>query len=226
MVVKIKKKIDVMGEEREITHYLPEDVPLTRDRREKADRLDEELKKIVNEINKQYEKLDGGIKNNELNKWKWLGREIDKTFKSVKNLDQIDVDNDSIWPAIGQYFRKELKRGFDARRSGTKKDHCRKCWLLATLPDLDWINSWSGWDAFVDRGEQLVMSKKIMPILKERFSRIVLDLKPRDYQKIAKKITESIPSGTDAPTDIDSMSNEEITKIVDCVYEEFIASNE
>jgi len=210
-----------MGEDREITHYIPEDVPLTRERREKADRLDEELKKAVKEINKRYDDLTSSDKNNELNKWKWLGNEIDDLFKETKNLDQIDVDNNTIWPALGQYLRKELKRGFDARRSGTKKDHYRKCWLLATIPDLEWINSWSGWDAFIDRGEQLVMSKKIMPILKESFSGIVSKLKPKDYQKIAKKITELIPSGTTEHVNIDLMEEQEIRKIVDSVYKEF-----
>lgn len=214
-----------MGEDREITHYIPEDVPLTRERREKADRLDEELKKAVKEINKRYDDLKPGDKKNELNKWKWLGNEINHIFKETKNLDQIDIDNNSIWPALGQYFRKELKRGFDARRSGTKKDHYRKCWLLATIPDLEWINSWSGWDAFIDRGEQLVMSKKIMPILKERFSGIVSRIRPKDYQKIAKKITELIPSGTTESVNIDLMEEKEIRKIVDSVYKEFTTSN-
>lgn len=211
-----------MGEEREITHYIPEDVPLTRERREKADRLDEELKRAVKEINKRYDDLTPGDKKNELKKWRWLGKEIDNLLKKTKNLDQIDVDNNTIWPAFGQYFREELKRGFDARRSGTKKDHYRKCWLLATIPDLEWISSWSGWDAFIDRGEQLVMSKKIMPILKERFSGIVSKLKPKDYQKIAKKITELIPSGTTEPVNIDLMEEQEVRKIVDSVYKEFM----
>ncbi len=214
-----------MGEEREITHYIPEDVPLTRERREKADRLDEELKKAVKEINKRYDDLAPGDKKNELNKWKWLGNEIDDLLENMKNLDQIDVDNNTIWPAIGQYFREELKRGFDARRSGTKKDHYRKCWLLATVPDLQWINSWSGWDAFIDRGEQLVISKKIMPILREKFSGIVSKLKPKDYQKIAKKITELIPSGTTEPVNIDLMKEQEIRKLVDSVYKEFTTNN-
>ena len=172
MVVKIKKKIKVMGEETEITQYAPDGIPLTRDRREKADVLDAELRKKIDVINKEYDLLNDDIKKDELKKWRWLGLKIDEILKSVKNLDQTDVDNHVIWPALGQYFREELKRGFDARRSGTKKDHYRKCWLIATLPNLEWINSWSGWDAFIDRGEQLVMSNKILPAVKNKFSNI------------------------------------------------------
>ena len=222
MVVKVKKKIKVMGKETEVTQYLPEDVPLTRERREKADHLDAELKQAVGKINKEYNNLTEEIKKNKLNKWRWLGGKIDNLLKAVKNLDPTDLDNYVIWPAIGQYFRKELKRGFDAKRSGTKKDHYRKCWLLATLPDLDWINSWIGWDAFIDRGEQLVTSKKIMPALTKKFIGIVNKLKPKDYQKIAKMITELMPSGTNTPTDIDAMNDAEIEKIVGGVYENFM----
>ena len=219
MVVKIKKKTQVMGEEIEATQYLPDDLPLTRERREKADLLDEELRTVVGQINKNYAQLDDSIKKDESKKWKWLGSEIDATFKSVKNIYRSDIDKHVIWPALGQYFREELKRGFDAKRSGTKKDHYRKCWLIATLPDTDWFNSWSGWDSFIDRGEQLVMSKKVIHALKNKIPNT--NLGPRDYQKIAKMITERLPSGTSEPIDLGEMNDEETEKIVGSVVETF-----
>ena len=219
MVVKIKKKTQVMGEEIEATQYLPEDLPLTRERREGADLLDEELQTVVDRINKDYAQLDDSVKKDELKKWKWLGSEIDAAFKSVKNIDRSDMDKHVIWPALGQYFREELRRGFDAKRSGTKKDHYRKCWLIATLPDTDWFNSWSGWDAFIDRGEQLVMSRKVIHALKNKLSSA--NLGPRDYQKIAKMITERLPSGTSEPIDLGAMSDEETEKVVESVIRDF-----
>lgn len=225
MVVKIKKKTEIMGEETEITQYLPDDVPLTRERRAQADLLDTELKEKVNKVNKEYDSLNDSIKKDELNKWRWLGSKIDIILKSSKNIDPVDVDKHAIWPALGQYFRPELKRGFDARRSGTNKDHYRKCLLIATLSATDWFNSWSGWDAFIDRGEQLVMSKKIIPKLKDKFSDLETKLKPKDYQKIAKMLTDKIPSGTSGPVDIDAMSSEELDKIIDSIYKNFKKSN-
>lgn len=208
-----------MGEEIEATQYLPEDLPLTRERREGADLLDEELQTVVDRINKDYAQLDDSVKKDELKKWKWLGSEIDAAFKSVKNIDRSDMDKHVIWPALGQYFREELRRGFDAKRSGTKKDHYRKCWLIATLPDTDWFNSWSGWDAFIDRGEQLVMSRKVIHALKNKLSSA--NLGPRDYQKIAKMITERLPSGTSEPIDLGAMSDEETEKVVESVIRDF-----
>lgn len=222
-MIKVKKKILIMGNEREVTQYLPEETPLTNDRRLQADKLDEELKKLVSEINKEFNKLEDAIKKDDFRKWMWLGAKIDEIFTIAKNFEESDRDaHNVIWPAIGQYFREELKRGFDAKRSGEKKDHYRKCWLLATRKDVEWINSWGGWDAYIDRGDQLVLNDKLMPELKRRFSSIADKLKSKDHQRIAKIITEKLPSGTSKPSQIKAMTLKDVQKVVDEVYDEFL----
>ncbi len=220
MVVKIKKKASIMGKEAQITHYLPEDTLLTREKRKQAENLDSEILKMVGDINDKYEKLDKSVKKNELEKWKWLGREIDNIFKKSKHISPVDIDNNCIWPAIGQYLRGELYKGFNTKRSGTKKDHYRKCWLLAKTPSIEWISNWGGWDAFVDRGDPLVTSNKIIPIIGKKFANI--KLKSKDYQVIAKMITKRIPLRTDKPKDIDALSSQEIEILVEEVYRKFI----
>ena len=221
-MIKVRKKTLISGSEREITQYLPEEIPLTKDRRLQADRLDEELRKLISEINKDFDKLEDGVKKDELKKWLWLGTKLDEIFNRAKNFEKSDRDTHNvIWPAIGQYFREELKRGFDTKRSGEKKDHFRKCWLLATLKDVDWINSWGGWDAYVDRGDQLVLNSKLMPELKRKFCPTAAKLKTKDHQRIAKIITEKLPSGTSTPANIDAMTERDLAEVVDLVYEEF-----
>ena len=211
-----------MGNEREVTKYLPENIPLTKNRRLQADKLNEELKKYVSEINQEYESLEEQIKKDDFKKWKWLGIKLEFIISNAKNLEKKDVDDHVIWPAIGQYLREELKRGFDAKRSGGKKDHYRKCWLLSTRKDVDWINSWGGWDAYVDRGEQLVINDKLMSLLKEKFKDVANNLKTKDHQKIAKIITEKLPSGTNTPSNINAMSDRDLSEIVNVVYKEFL----
>ena len=220
-MIKVKKKTLEMGEETETTHYLPDGILITKERKTQAEKLDEELLFFVTEINNEFNNLDSKIKNDEYSKWKWLGSKIDFILLNAKNLEITDVDNHVIWPAIGQYFREELKRGFDAKRSGEKKDHFRKCWLLATLKDVDWINSWGGWDAYVDRGDQLVLNSKLMPELKRKFCPTAAKLKTKDHQRIAKIITEKLPSGTSTPANIDAMTERDLAEVVDLVYEEF-----
>ncbi len=219
MTVKIRRTKFIMGKDVQMAQYEPKNAALTKERRQQADLLDEELKYFCNKINEKYDKLNVDIKKNELKKWKWLGGKLDAIIHSAKNIQITDVDNHLIWPAIGQHLRKELSRGIDTRRSGSSKDHYRKCWLLATIKDLEWINSWSGWDAFVDRGNQIIMSKKIMPILKFKFADT--EFKPKDYQLLAKIIVDYLPSAMGKLVDIDSMSIDKIQEIIEKVYQKY-----
>lgn len=222
MVVVVRRLIKAFGKQVRAPIFYPEGSVLTEDKIKKAKKLDEILKKRVDTINHEFEKLKKQTKVNDLEKWKWLGGKVEEILKSVKSIEDKDVDKNVIWPAVSQYLRKELKRGFDdEKRSGTKNDHLRKCYLLATTPGTDWINSWVGWDAFTDRGDQLVISGKLMPVLNKKFSKIKTRLNSRDYQKIAKIIVDFIPTQAKKPADIDSMSKKKINEIVNQVYEKF-----
>lgn len=220
MTVKIKKKQEILGELVEVSQYEPSNEALTKEKREKANMLDDELKVLCERINKKYENLDSKVKTNKIEKWKWLGCELANILRNAKNIEITDIDNHYIWPAIGQHFRKELKRGYGKRRSGTSKDHFRKCWLLATLENTEWINSWSGWDAFVDRGEQIIKNTRIMKMLGNEFGEIKLN--PRDYQMISKMIVSYLPSRSDQAVDINSMTDQKIQRIIKIVYKEFV----
>jgi hypothetical protein len=222
MAVKIRRKIEAMGGEFEATIYLPEDLLLTKERREKADKLDSVLKAEVGNINMEYESLDEQTKNSEIKKWRWLGEKLDFILRSVELIEQSDLDNHNIWPAIGQHLRKELSRGLDdKKRSGTKKDHYRKCWALYTTPGTDWITSWVGWDAFTDRGEQLVYSKRLMPLLGARFSSLAGKLGADDFKEIAKLTVKYIPTQAKTPKDIDSMPETTLVEIAKSIYHDF-----
>ena len=214
-----------MGREVVSTIYLPEDVPLTRERREKADKLDQILKTEIEKINKSFDKLDDSeMKIKEIKKWRWLGKQIDNLLKGINLIEKTDIDNHIIWPAIGQYLKGELKRGFDdVKRSGTKNDHYRKCWALASITGADWIDSWVGWDAFTDRGDQLVYNKKLMPIMSVRFLDITPAIKSKEYQLIAKLLIKRIPTKAKTPSNIDAMSEKELERIADSVYREFVS---
>ncbi|MFC1900442.1 hypothetical protein ACFLYN_02500 [Chloroflexota bacterium] len=222
MTVKVKRKKQILGKEVDVTVYLPEEVLLTRDRREKADELDEELREEVEQINMEFEKLEKEIRENEIQKWRWLGGKIDRILKSIHLIEESDITNNNIWPAIGQYLRKELKRGVDDRkRSGTKNDHYRKCWALWVTPGTDWITSWVGWDAFTDRGEQLVYSKNFIQLLSQKFITHSKKLSSDDFKDIAKLSVRYIPTQVKNPADIDSMPQKKLEEIADSIYKEY-----
>lgn len=222
MTVIIRKLEKIMGDFVEIPTYEPHWESLTKEKREKADLLDNQLRIKVGKINQDYLRLSDLIKKNELEKWKWLGMMLNNILEHTDYLEMADIDSNIIWPAIGQYLRTELKRGFDTKRSGTKKDHYRKCSLLARFADQEWIPSWSGWDSFVDRGDQLVSNKKFIPFIGQELKHMNLKLNSRDCQKVAKLIVEFIPSGTKQSIDIDSMTDERIRGIVQNALKKFI----
>ncbi len=212
-----------MGTDFEATIYLPEDLPLTKDRREKAEKLDSILKTEVAKINNEYDTLDKETKNTEIEKWRWLGGKLDNILNSISLIEQSDINNYHIWPAIGQHLRKELSRGLDdEKRSGTKKDHYRKCWALYKVPGTDWITSWIGWDAFTDRGEQLVYSERLMPLLGEKLGNLKKKLGPDDFKEIAKLTVKYIPSLAKTPKDIDSMPETGLIKIAESICRDFL----
>lgn len=223
MAVIIREYIDFGSGLAEVKTFLPKGI-LSKSEREQAQRLDSILKTIVEDINQEYNALDRKIKNNEIDKWRWLGGRIDEIL-SIPFISEKDKEYHHIWPAIGQYLRHELSRGLkDRKRSGTKNDHYRKCWALATLPGTEWITSWIGWDALTDRGEQLAYSGKLLPLLEKRFAGFGGKLTPDDFKEIAKLLVAYVPTKARTPKDIEYVPEDKLVEIADAVYDGFLSS--
>lgn len=193
MTVIVYRRKTVFGKEHLLAEYLPSGTVPTPKIQQAAKDLDLAIKKSVENINREY-KQNNETEGSKIEKWRWLGLKLATLLEDLNNLETSDIDNNSIWPAISQYLDPDLTRGFDTKRSGTAKDHLRKAWLLATLPNTDWFNNWIGWDAFVDRGESLVSDPRILKHLKQIFPDKSGQLKKDDYQKIARLLVEFLSS--------------------------------
>jgi len=228
MVVIIKSKIRMFGKDQIVDLYKPEEILLTEEVREKANLLDKELKSAAARIDRGYKLLPQNIKHNEFQKWMWLGNQIKNLIPELKKLnylDDKDIDNNLFWSALGQYLNQDLRRGVLTKRSGTNKDHYRKCWLLATSKNTEWITTWGGWDAFVDRAEQLVGKEKVMLAINKWFKlSSIRSIKTRDYQAIAKSLVKHFPSGVKKPKLIEMIPQPEVDGIVKSVCEEHFKS--
>jgi hypothetical protein len=216
MAVIVYRRKTVFGREHLLPEYLPPGTVPTPQVQQAAKALDVAIKKSVERINKEYaEKKE--VKENTIEKWRWLGSELATLLTTLDGLEKMDIDNNSIWPAISQYLDSDLTRGFDTKRSGTAKDHLRKAWLLATLPNTDWFNNWIGWDAFVDRGEPLVSDPRILKYLKKIFPDESGELKKDDYQKIARLLVKFLSSRKGNAINFRLLTDQEILKAIEKV---------
>lgn len=223
MVVIVRRKVNMVGFEYEAKKYLPEDVLLTKDKKDKAKELDNILENRVKNINKLYDKLPVSVKKISIDKWRWLGKEIDKIFKEVNIIEAKDKDEHTIWPAIGQFFRKELSAGMDdKKRSGTKNDHYRKCWALYTLKYTEWVKEWIGWDQLVERGEQLIHNEIILKLLSEKIGNVNPKIKGKEeYAALGKLLVEKLPS-LKSKKNISAFTEQELEEIINTVTEAFL----
>jgi len=216
MTIIVYRKKKIFGKEQMVPVYLPIGTVPTPQRQEAAKNLDISIKKAVTDINNEYVKKAKDL-GSQIEKWRWLGIKIAELISSLNNLEKSDIENNSIWPAISQYLHEDLMRGLDAKRSGTAKDHLRKVWLLAVLPDTDWFNTWTGWDAFIDRGEPLVRDPRILKSLKKTFPRDLYNLGKDDYQNIARILVETLSSRKGNAVNFEMFTDAEIQKAADQV---------
>ena len=223
MTVIVYRKKTVFGKEHLLPEYLPSGTIPTPQIQEEAKALDVSIKKAVTAINSKYGKKAKNF-DNKIEKWRWLGARLAVLLSSLEH-EKADIENNSIWPAISQYLHPDLTRGFNTKRSGTTKDHLRKAWLLATLPNTDWFNTWIGWDAFVDRGEPLVQDPRILKYLKQTFPNMSSELGKDDYQRIARLLVEVLSSRKGNATNFRLLTDKEIVEAIEKVKTKLLNSN-
>ena len=223
MAVKSKKVINFSDGAKEVPVYLPVESVLTKDAKETADNLDRIMESEIEEVNMRFQSLDDSVKKNQLSKWKWWSVELKKLIQVLRKngLKDKDIKDNIVWIPIGQYLCDELSCGTDTRRAGTHKDHYRKVYLLSEIEGLNWINSWSGWDAFADRGDAILQYPEIFSELEKVFSKIASELEKKDYQYIAKKLVEYIPMSGDKRKSVSSLSSDALSSIAQKIFVDY-----
>lgn len=223
MPVKIYQEIKIEGKFLKSATYLPKGTLVTASIKENAEKLDKEMSSQIEKINTDFNQREKKYLNNAEKKWFWLGKRIDMLLGELKRkelITDLDITTDSIWPGISQYLIPELRRDSDKKRSGTHKDHLRKCWLFATLPDTDWFKNWSSWDAFIDRGEHLSYNGKLFTLLKNKIPND--NLSSRDYQKIAKILAGMFPQKSKNVESLVNISEKDLLEIIEQVRKLFL----
>ena len=223
MAVKTKKIIEFSDGQKEAIVYLPSNYILTKEEKEKADKIDKIIEEEIKKINREFQySTDSSIKKNSLLKWKWLSKRLKKLihFLQKNGLKDKDLRDNIVWIPIRQYLCEELSSG-SGKREGTHKDHYRKVYLLSKIKGLKWINSWAGWDAFADRGDAILQYPEIFSELEKRFSSVTKDLSGKDYQFIAKQLIKYTPMFGEKRKSLSSLSSDKLSLIAQKVFEDY-----
>ena len=200
--------------------FLPQHKHLDERKVRQAEMLNAELKLKVGRINKEFERL--AIKNaqprSSTEKWAWLGLEVGKLLPRLKYLDEEDIHNNAIWPAINQYLDSELKKDSNPEMGGGVKDHSRRCYYFVKYGFHEFLPNWSAWSELADRGDQLIHNESFRNSIRSTFGHDRKTLTVKDYREIVKLLAEHWPSNIQERVALEHVNTKKIEKDIRDIY--------
>ena len=189
---------------------------ISKDDRQRADRLDEVLDTKIPKIAK--ETLARPESKNVLAKWYFFGTEISKILDDPNLVLRSDIDSGDIWLAIDQKIPEDsnIKQATKRKDSKFVQSPNREAFALAyrlaefSWDDIGWLQRWTDWHDLYSR-DIFWKDKRILKALKDAITK----LKPypnRDrYRVILKAVHKELPSNHD----INSLNEAIIKRIVE-----------
>ncbi len=144
--------------------------------------------------------------------------------RGLKHLDDSDIYNNIIWPAINQYLDDDLKKYSNPEIGGGAKDHLRRCYYFVQYDFHKFMPSWGAWYELTSRGDQLIQSKIFRDALRDTFGRDKDSLTVNDYVGISKLLAEQWPSNTRERVIIEHVDPEKIRRDMKKIYKKWISS--
>ncbi len=208
MAVKIIEKGDIII-------YRPYGM-ISKDDRERADRLDEVLTAEIAKIAKKT--LARPESKNVLAKWYFFGTEIAKIVDDPNLVLRSDITSGDIWLAIDEKIPEDSNIKQATKRKDSKfvqspnRDAFACAYILARFSwdDIGWLQRWTDWHDLYSR-DIFWREPLILKALKDAITK----LKPypsRDrYRVILKAVHKELPSNHD----VDSLNEAKIKRIVE-----------
>ena len=175
---------------------------VSKDDRERADRLDEVLDAKIPEIAK--ETLARPESKNVLAKWYFLGTEISKILDDPNLVLRSDIASGDIWWAIWQ----KLPEDFDMKYAGKERDSksaqngnrdtLARAYVLARFSwdDIGWLQRWTDWTDLYSR-DIFWKDERILKALKDTITKLKPYPKRDQYRDILKAVRKELPSSRD-----------------------------
>lgn len=199
MAVLIHKKMPIEGVEHQLRTYQPSG-RLSKEERERADRLDKTLSvRIPNlpvEMEKEVSKTQGLVR-----KWYVLGRKLRDLVADQELVSRSDVDSGLVWQAIWHYLPDSLKPTDSSDtdtyldRQHKRKDHLSLCYEISAFDwsDVCWIRRWDDWNQLAFR-PGLLRDSRIISALGTAVSNLNSYPTRQAFRDVAKKLGEAFPT--------------------------------
>lgn len=218
-IVYQKQLID--GQYQSVGQFLPLNQSIDEGAIQQALKLDKELGDGVASINKRFARLRDKTPTplTATEKWTWLGQELCRLIKNLKNMDPIDIDRNTIWPAINQYLDEDLKKPNNLAANGGLRDHSRRCYYFVLYEFNKLLPNWAAWLALSSRGNHFMHSQAFRNALKATFAKDDT-LTASDYKKdICGLFAERWPSNTTERVSLDFLDEKRIQADMKQMYD-------
>ena len=193
MAVLLRENAIIRGEEMEIKVFLPSG-SLSRESRERAERLDAFLTKKVPPIAKRIMRFP---KDKPLKKWYQFGKELHKLLDDNDLVLRSDLEKGLIWEAVKQHLPESMDlkgagEAHDAKAEYTgSRGHFAECYAIARheWEDVQWFKRWTDWTYFYHRGS-MCRDRRVLQYLHEEIKKMNEYPSRASFSEILKSLSE------------------------------------
>lgn len=199
MAVLVRETATLNGQEVETRVYKPSG-RLSKEDRERADRLDEVLAERIPSLGAEIEDdLEEG--DDLLRKRYLLGRKLRDIVENRELVKQSDLDNGYIWEAVWQYLPDSLRpAGSVDDESYSDREYRREGMfsLSYKLSDYEWseiawIERWHDWYELASR-PGVLRDQRVLKELGDQIRALEKYPAKEEFQRIVKGLTEAFPT--------------------------------
>jgi len=209
----VRRKVVIRDELLEMKVYIPSGA-LSKEDRERADRLDEVLAKRIPELAEGLDTITPLVR-----RWHEFGRRVRCLLEGSSLVLDADVASGAFWEAVWQYLpaRARPRRAAHVEDYGRvlhkHMDHLSLCYEIAQLEwwQVCWLRRWDDWHQLAAR-PALIRDERIVEALGTAIGLMPHYPTGKQFREIAKQLGERFP--TKRPRESRFLNDDEIVRIV------------
>jgi len=217
--VVVRECVKMGGKEVVLKTYQPAG-KLSREDRERADRLDEALSERVPKIADEVMELVPAT-TEVMRRWFLLGKKLRTIVDDDRLVLRSDVNNGLIWQGIWYHLPDQMKPSSlnvkpYAEQQHKRKDHLSLCYEVSAFewPVVEWIKRWADWHDLAFR-PGILRDERILRALGDVIGSLERYPSRREFREIIKRLGQAFPTRRFRESSL--LADEEILRTVEGV---------